>query len=112
GGGDPWEGGGVEGGGGRERRAVPPPAPGAVTVKDRAELASDLVRDSLAQTATGEDLHARVLLCSYPRRDAAPRATLRNVTNSPLESHRGGARVRFPPPLVFLGFLLVGAFIN
>jgi len=34
------------------------------------------------------------------------------VTNSPLESHQGGARVRFPPPLVFLGFLLVGAFIN
>src|SRR5262249_8043267 len=109
---DPSELRGVDRGAGPKRRAVPPPAPGAVTVKDRAELASDLVRDSLAQTATGEGLHARVILCSYPRRDAAPRATLRNVTNSPLESHQGGARVRFPPPLVFLGFLLVGAFIN
>jgi protein-S-isoprenylcysteine O-methyltransferase Ste14 len=34
------------------------------------------------------------------------------VTNSSLESPQGGARVRFPPPLVFLGFLLVGAFIQ
>ena len=34
------------------------------------------------------------------------------MTNSPLQSPQGGARVRFPPPLVFLGFLLVGAFIH
>ena len=34
------------------------------------------------------------------------------MTNSPLQSPQGGARVRFPPPVVFLGFLLVGAFIH
>ena len=34
------------------------------------------------------------------------------MTNSTLQSPQGGARVRFPPPLVFLGFLLVGAFIH
>ena len=35
-----------------------------------------------------------------------------NVTNSSLQSPQGGAQVRFPPPLVFLGSLLVGAFLH
>jgi protein-S-isoprenylcysteine O-methyltransferase Ste14 len=29
-----------------------------------------------------------------------------------VQSPQGGARVRFPPPLVFLGFILAGAFVN
>jgi protein-S-isoprenylcysteine O-methyltransferase Ste14 len=29
-----------------------------------------------------------------------------------MQSRQGGARVRLPPPLVFLGFLLVGVFIH
>ena len=32
--------------------------------------------------------------------------------SSPVQSAQGGARVRFPPPLVFLGFLLVGVFLH
>lgn len=31
---------------------------------------------------------------------------------SPVQSRQGGARVRFPPPFVFLGFLLVGVFLH
>ncbi|HJZ87710.1 MAG TPA: isoprenylcysteine carboxylmethyltransferase family protein [Polyangia bacterium] len=32
--------------------------------------------------------------------------------SSPVQSPQGGARVRFPPPVVFLGFLLLGAFVH
>jgi protein-S-isoprenylcysteine O-methyltransferase Ste14 len=32
--------------------------------------------------------------------------------SSPVQSRQGGARVRFPPPFVFLGFLLVGVFLH
>jgi len=32
--------------------------------------------------------------------------------SSPVQSPQGGARVRFPPPFVFLGFLLVGALLQ
>jgi len=32
--------------------------------------------------------------------------------SSPVQSRQGGARVRFPPPLVFLGFLLLGVFVH
>ncbi len=32
--------------------------------------------------------------------------------SSPVQSRQGGARVRFPPPFVFLGFLLVGVFVH
>jgi protein-S-isoprenylcysteine O-methyltransferase Ste14 len=32
--------------------------------------------------------------------------------NSSVQSRQGGARVRFPPPFVFLGFLLVGVFLH
>jgi len=34
------------------------------------------------------------------------------MSSSPVQSPQGGARVRFPPPLVFLGFLLVGVFVH
>ena len=32
--------------------------------------------------------------------------------SSPAQSRQGGARVRFPPPFVFLSFLLVGVFVH
>lgn len=32
--------------------------------------------------------------------------------SSPVQSPQGGARVRFPPPLVFLAFLVVGVLLN
>ena len=32
--------------------------------------------------------------------------------SSPVQSPQGGARVRFPPPFVFLGFLLVGLLVH
>jgi len=32
--------------------------------------------------------------------------------SSPVQSRQGGARVSVPPPLIFLGFLLVGVFLN
>jgi protein-S-isoprenylcysteine O-methyltransferase Ste14 len=32
--------------------------------------------------------------------------------NSPVQSRQGGARVQFPPPFVFLGFLLVGVLVD
>src|SRR5262249_10256916 len=32
--------------------------------------------------------------------------------SSPVQSPQGGARVRFPPPLVFLGSILVGALVH
>lgn len=34
------------------------------------------------------------------------------AVSSPVQSRQGGARVGFPPPLVFLGFLLVGVFLQ
>ena len=34
------------------------------------------------------------------------------MSSSPVQSHQGGARVGFPPPLVFLGFLLVGVLVH
>ena len=32
--------------------------------------------------------------------------------SSPVQSRQGGARVSFPPPFIFLGFLLVGVFLQ
>ena len=32
--------------------------------------------------------------------------------SSPVQSRQGGARVQFPPPFVFLGFLLLGVFVH
>ncbi|HLY39418.1 MAG TPA: isoprenylcysteine carboxylmethyltransferase family protein [Candidatus Binatia bacterium] len=32
--------------------------------------------------------------------------------SSPVQSRQGGARVFFPPPFIFLGFLLVGVFLQ